>query len=111
MDYYHNVHRNVNGYLMTVKEMVAVMQRYDMGKCVVEFKEIDQNDEDYIIVRNPSWDWSMYDYRIKVKQEQEHLYHGYITKLSSGYAKITNNLIKELATDKKYMVKIYEATK
>ena len=46
--------------MKTTKEMIEVMQAYDMGEQIECF-----NDEQWKDVNNPIWDWLHNDYRVK----------------------------------------------
>ena len=49
--------------MKTTKEMIEVMQAYDMGEKIECF-----NDEQWKDVNNPVWDWLHNDYRVKQKK-------------------------------------------
>ena len=51
--------------MKTTKEMIEVMKAYDEGK-KIEYKYLDT--EKWFVTGNPSWSWSVFDYRIKPEQ-------------------------------------------
>ena len=52
--------------MKTTKEMIEIMKAYDEGK-KIEYKYLDT--EKWFVTGNPSWSWSVFDYRIKPEIE------------------------------------------
>ena len=54
---------------MEIKEMVKVMQHFENGG-EVEIRFKDDNDDTWVDTDCTSWNWSMYDYRIKEQKQK-----------------------------------------
>lgn len=52
--------------MKTTKEMIEVMQAYDIGD-IIEERYLDESEDYWIACGKPIWDWNNFDYRVKPK--------------------------------------------
>jgi len=64
------------------KKAIAVMQHYADGG---EAEYTSQGDDNWLLVKNPGWDWDNYDYRIKSHKPEVGKW--YTIPFTSGYIK------------------------
>lgn len=55
------------GKTMTTKEMIEIMQAYEDGKIIEYRLKNTKEDEPWVLISKPCWDWDKCDYRIKPK--------------------------------------------
>lgn len=92
-------------------KQIAVMQAHLNGK-EIEFGNLDKNEESYIITTCPSWNWEIYDYRVKKSPPKERtdvpLFTGYMKKQKRNEITVNTTLFDQLDQEKNYLIKVYE---
>ena len=73
--------------MKTTAEMIEVTQAFERGE-KIECKS--ENSDDWLINRNPKWDWHSWDYRVKPETEPVKLYWAVLKKISTGELICTN---------------------
>lgn len=100
---------------MTTKELIEVMQAYEDGKCIEYRLKNPKEDEPWVLISTPSWDWTTFNYRIKPKESYrpykdaaEFLDHLATECKSTGDSIIPGVWLKNLHTGKVFLVLGYD---
>jgi hypothetical protein len=93
-------------------KQIATMQAFYNGK-EIEFGNTAQEEESYINIDAPTWNWVNYHYRVKKKKDEDKkdspLFVGYMKKQQRNEVTINTTLFDKLDPTKAYFIKVYEA--
>ena len=68
---------------MELKEMIKVMQHYENGG-EIEIRLKNNNRDNWRPTNNPSWNWNIYDYRIKPEKQKVTIEKWLIKDVNNG---------------------------